>query len=86
MCPAPVMWCGLSTRHIYRYQSDIANGDVDALIDANRKQPNLRNQAEVVTETLDEAKVLIQYSHINFSITQPHQGIGASMIKALFFM
>ena len=34
----------------YRYQSAMAAGGVDALIDANRKKPNLRNRVEQETE------------------------------------
>lgn len=57
----------------------MAFGSVDALIGANRKQPNLRNRVEAATEILGEAKVLIEQWRIHFSITLPHQGLGWSM-------
>lgn len=34
----------------YRYQTALKTGGIDALIDANRKKPNLRNRVEEATE------------------------------------
>jgi transposase len=42
---------GFSRDTFYRYQSAVENGGVDAPIDANRKKPNLRNQADETIET-----------------------------------
>ena len=42
---------GFSRDTFYRYQSAMSTGGVDALIDANRKKPNLRNRVEETTET-----------------------------------
>ncbi len=55
---------GFSRDTFYRYQSAMASGGVDALIDANRKKPNLRNRVEVATETAVAA----------FAIEQPAFG------------
>lgn len=41
---------GLSRDTFYRYQSAMQSGGIDALIDANRKKPNLRNRVESATE------------------------------------
>ena len=41
---------GFSRDTFYRYQSAMANGGVDALIDANRKKPNLRNRVEAAVD------------------------------------
>lgn len=42
---------GFSRATFYRYQVPIAAGDIDALIDANRKKPNLCNRVDDATET-----------------------------------
>ena len=55
---------GFSRDTFYRYQSAMASGGVDALIDANRKKPNLRNRVEETTETAVAA----------FTIEQPAFG------------
>lgn len=41
---------GFSRDTFYRYQTAVQNGGIDALIDANRKKPNLRNRVEDATE------------------------------------
>lgn len=55
---------GLSRDTFYRYQSAMQAGGVDALIDANRKKPNLRNRVENETESAVAA----------FAIEQPAFG------------
>ena len=55
---------GFSRDTFYRYQSAMASGGVDALIDANRKKLNLRNRVEETTETAVAA----------FAIEQPAFG------------
>jgi len=55
---------GFSRDTFYRYQSAMAAGGVDALIDANRRKPNLKNRVEDATEV--EA--------IAFSLEQPAFG------------
>jgi hypothetical protein len=42
---------GFSRDTFYRCQSAVASGGVDALINANRKKPNLHNRVEAATET-----------------------------------
>lgn len=51
---------GFSRDTFYRYQLAMAAGSVDALIDANRKKPNLRNRVEEATETAVKAFALEQ--------------------------
>ncbi|BBE08482.1 integrase catalytic subunit [Mycoavidus cysteinexigens] len=41
---------GFSRDTFYRYQTAVETGGVDALIDANRRKPNLRNCVEEATE------------------------------------
>jgi transposase InsO family protein len=41
---------GLSRDTFYRYQAAVAAGGVEALFDANRKKPNLKNRVEEATE------------------------------------
>src|SRR3546814_9615363 len=41
---------GFSRDTFYRYQSAIQAGGVEALLDANRKKPNLRNRVDETTE------------------------------------
>jgi transposase len=47
-CACKVM--GFSRDTFYRYQSAVKAGGVDALIDAKRKKPNLKNRGEEATE------------------------------------
>jgi transposase InsO family protein len=51
---------GFSRDTFYRYQSAVEAGGVDALIDANRKKPNLKNRVEEATETAVVAFALEQ--------------------------
>lgn len=37
---------GFSRDTFYRYQAALADGGVEALLDANRKKPNIRNRIE----------------------------------------
>ena len=55
---------GFSRDTFYRYQSAVESGGVEALIDSNRKKPNLRNRVDHLTE--DAVKV--------FAIEQPAFG------------
>jgi transposase InsO family protein len=55
---------GFSRDTFYRYQSAVEAGGVDALIDANRKKPNLKNRVEEATET----------AVVAFSLEQPAFG------------
>ena len=71
---------GFSRDTFYYYQPAMAGGGVDALINAKRKQLNLRNRISADTETLGEAKVLIKQWHIHFSTMRSYQGLWASMI------
>lgn len=51
---------GFSRDTFYRYQSAMEAGGVEALIDANRKKPNLRNRVESTTEAAVVAFALEQ--------------------------
>lgn len=51
---------GFSRDTFYRYQSAMEAGGVDALIDASRKKPNLRNRVEEATEAAVAAFALEQ--------------------------
>ncbi|WP_194726040.1 IS481 family transposase [Noviherbaspirillum malthae] len=51
---------GFSRDTFYRYQSAVAEGGVDALIDASRKKPNLCNRVEEATEAAVAAFALEQ--------------------------
>ena len=51
---------GFSRDTFYRYQSAMEAVGIDALIDANRKKPNLRNRVEEGTETAVAAFALEQ--------------------------
>ena len=51
---------GFSRDTFYRYQSAVAEGGVDALLDASRKKPNLRNRVEEATEAAVTAFALEQ--------------------------
>lgn len=55
---------GFSRDTFYRYQSAVEAGGVDALIDANRKKPNLKNRVEEATES----------AVLAFSLEQPAFG------------
>lgn len=55
---------GFSRDTFYRYQAAVESGGVDALIDANRRKPNLRNR-------VDEA---IESAVKDFALEQPAYG------------
>jgi len=41
---------GLSRDTFYRYKSPVEEGDIESLLDKSRRQPNLKNRVEEVTE------------------------------------
>ncbi|SJZ70127.1 helix-turn-helix domain-containing protein, partial [Nitrosomonas europaea] len=41
---------GFSRDTFYRYQAAVETGGVEALIDANRRKPNIKNRVEEATE------------------------------------
>ena len=51
---------GFSRDSFYRYQAAVADGGVEALLDANRKKPNFRNRIEESIETAVAAFALEQ--------------------------
>jgi transposase InsO family protein len=55
---------GFSRDTFYRYQSAMQAGGVDALIDANRKKPNIKNRVDEATEA----------AVVNFALEQPAFG------------
>jgi Winged helix-turn helix len=55
---------GFSRDTFYRYQSAMETGELDALIDANRRKPNSKNRFEEATEAAVAA----------FAIAQPALG------------
>ena len=51
---------GFSRDTFYRYQAAVETGGVDALIDANRRKPNIKNRVEEATEAAVTAFALEQ--------------------------
>lgn len=51
---------GFSRDTFYRYQTAMAEGGVEALLDANRKKPNIRNRIERSIELAVKAYALEQ--------------------------
>ena len=56
---------GLSRDAFYRYQEAVENGGIDSLLDQNRRQPNLKNRVDELTET----------AVVKHATDQPAQGI-----------
>ena len=46
---------GFSRDTFYRYQAAVEAGGVDALIDANRRKPNIKNRVEEASVSLGKA-------------------------------
>jgi len=51
---------GFSRNTFYRYQAAVETGGVEALIDANRRKPNIKNRVEEETEAAVTAFALEQ--------------------------
>ena len=51
---------GFSRDTFYRYQAAVETGGVEALIDANRRKPNIKNRVEETTEAAVTAFALEQ--------------------------
>ena len=68
---------GFSRDTFYRYRSAMQAGGVDALIDANRKKPNLKNRVDEATETAVMAFALEQpaYGQVRVSNELRKRGI-----------
>lgn len=54
---------GLSRDTFYRYQNAVAEGGVEALFDANRRKPNLKNRTDDATESAVIAYATEQPAH-----------------------
>ena len=54
---------GLSRDTFYRYKAAVENGGVEALIDKNRRKPNLKNRVEETTEAAVVAYATEQPAH-----------------------
>ena len=54
---------GLSRDTFYRYKDAVESGGVEALIDKNRKKPNLKNRVDETTETAVAAYAIEQPAH-----------------------
>ena len=54
---------GLSRDTFYRYKAAVENGGVEALIDKNRRNPNLKNRVEEATEAAVVAYAIEQPAH-----------------------
>jgi hypothetical protein len=54
---------GYSRDTFYRYQQAVASGGIEALIDANRRKPNIRNQVESHIEDAVVAYATEQPAH-----------------------
>ncbi len=57
---APSTRSGFSRDTFYRYQAAVEAGGVEALIDANRRKPNIKNRVEEATEAAVSAFALEQ--------------------------
>jgi ACT domain-containing protein len=55
---------GLSRDTFYRYKQAVDNGGIDALIDADRRKPNLKNR---VDESIEKAV-------LDYAVDEPMQG------------
>ena len=42
---------GLSRDTFYRYKAAVEQGGIDALLDKNRRKPNIKNRVDELTET-----------------------------------
>ena len=51
---------GFSRDTFYRYQAAVEAGGVEALIDENRRKPNIKNRVEEATEAAIKAFALEQ--------------------------
>ncbi|MCW5618050.1 MAG: IS481 family transposase [Nitrosomonas sp.] len=58
--PVPCKVMGFSRDTFYRYQAAVETGGVEALIDANRRKPNIKNRVEEATEEAVTAFALEQ--------------------------
>lgn len=54
---------GMSRDTFYRYRDAVENGGVEALLDKSRRQPNLKNRVDEVTETAVVEYALEQPAH-----------------------
>lgn len=54
---------GLSRDTFYRYQSAVENGGIDALVDQNRRKPNIKNRTDETTEAAVVAYAVEQPAH-----------------------
>src|SRR3546814_6856867 len=68
---------GFSRDTFYRYQSAIQAGGVEALLDANRKKPNLRNRVDETTEAAVALFALEQpaFCHVRVSTALRKSGV-----------
>ena len=67
---------GFSRDTFYRYQSAVESGGVDALIDANRKKPNIKNRVDEATETAVLAFTLEQPAYGQLRASNELRGRG----------
>ena len=54
---------GLSRDTFYRYKAAVENGGVEALVDKNRRKPNIKNRVDEVTESAVVAYAIEQPAH-----------------------
>jgi transposase InsO family protein len=68
---------GLSRDTFYRYKAAVGNGGIDALIDKNRRKPNIKNRVEEMTEAAVIACAVEQpaYGQVRASNELRKQGI-----------
>ena len=59
---------GFSRDTFYRYQAAVETGGVEALIDANRRKPNIKNRVEEATE----AKCVFPMNYANAESSSLH--------------
>jgi hypothetical protein len=54
---------GLSRDTFYRYIAAVGNGGIDALVDKNRRKPNIKNRVDEMTEAVVIAYAVEQPAH-----------------------
>jgi len=67
---------GFSRDTFYRYQSAVESGGVDALIDANRRKPNIKNRVDEATEAAVLALTLEQPAYGQLRASNELRGRG----------
>ncbi len=75
---------GLSRDTFYRYKSAVEEGGVEALLDGNRRKPNLANRVDMAVE---EAVVAYDFEHPAHGNIEPamNSGNAGYLFRAVVF-